>query len=143
MQQLRPATLKPCNQTRVLYTCSPLVGTKQADVLKPEFWAHVAERLRPCDQVELIPEDMSFYMRVIVTSTENQAANVALLEFVELQAETIVAQDNDEYIVAWGGVSDRYRVIRKSDGAVLSRGNQTKQLAIKYIQSIKPKKLAA
>jgi hypothetical protein len=140
MVALRESAIRQAQQTRVVYTAQLPTGTSLEDALKPEFWINFAKRLRPCDQIELIPEDMSFFATVLVVDADSFGANVKVIHSIDLDADVIAQQSQtSEYDVRWGGPHDKFRVVRKSDNAVISKGHQNKTLAFQYVNNMRPK----
>jgi len=91
------------------------------DALKPEYWAHVAPKLRQGDTIRIIPEDDSYFAEALVRATGTGFAKLELLRHIPFDAaQTEAVPDTVE--VKWGGPHDKWRVIRRSDGHVLARG---------------------
>ena len=141
MGTLRESAFAQAKQTRMVYTAQLAAGTSLEEALKPEFWVHIAKKLRPCDQIELIPEDMAFYAKAIVIDADSLSATLKVIERVSLEEEAgkVSSIDQTEHEVRWGGPHDKFRVVRKSDGAVLARGFTSKATAFQHINNMKPK----
>lgn len=91
------------------------------EALKPEYWAHVASKLRQGDTIRIMPEDGSYYAEALVRATGTGFAKVELLRHIPFD-ETDADQVPDTIEVKWGGPHDKWRIIRRSDGHVLARG---------------------
>lgn len=141
MTPVRESAMQLSRQTYVSYTVQLKSGTTLEDALKPEFWVHLGHKLRPCDQLELLPEDMSFYAKVIVKDAGRLWANVALLQVVDLDPIGTISQEPmlDEYDVQWSGPHDKFRVIRKSDKTVMAKGFKSKDTAFEHLRNLSPK----
>lgn len=53
---------------RVVWRAVPDAGTPLEDILKPEYWAHVARNLHLNDIIELTPEDGAYFGELLVRS---------------------------------------------------------------------------
>jgi hypothetical protein len=46
-------------------------GTPIEHVLRPDYWAHVAHKLRPMDMIDVVPDDRSYYAKLLVVDVSN------------------------------------------------------------------------
>lgn len=116
--------LKQAEYVRTPYRAEPEAGTAFETVLKPEYWSHVASKLRPGDKIEIMPEDMAWYAELLVVDCTALSARVAILLpplDLDVSSEPTIAVDSHE--VKWKGPQMKFVVIRKSDGAIVSRGH--------------------
>jgi hypothetical protein len=67
------------------YIIKPLPGTTPEHVVCPEYWIHLATRLKPDDTIEVLAQDGSFDMEVRVTSVDPRGlyAHVRVLRFCD------------------------------------------------------------
>lgn len=125
---LHPNRLKDEEQLVIRKVACVPVGVTIADVLKPEFWVHVAPRLRPLAYILVLPDDGTWEAHLRVRSVSGKAAQVELLEPVKEYSAAAPAPD-DSFVVEWGGPVHLWRVVRRSDNAVIEKGIQTKEAA--------------
>lgn len=109
------------------------------DLLKPGFWAHVADKLKPGHVIEVWPDDWSYVARLRVVEVGRLYARVALEHKAELLA---TGDDSAELRIEWGGPSVKYRVLRGKHE--LKGGFAEKRNAQKWIdEEYKPQPKAA
>lgn len=131
--KLAPPRLKLAEFARAPYRVEPEAGVTLDDVLEPEFLAHVADRLRPGDKLEIMPECMSWYAEALVVDATRLSARIqVILGPVAIDAaEQVLASDVFE--ARWISPSVRFGVVRKSDGAYMVRHLPTKADADQWI----------
>lgn len=137
--KLSPAKLQPAEHYRTRYAAVVDDGTTVEDLQRPEFWCHVAGKLRQMDVIEVLAEDSSYFAELMVLKTGTGFAKVLLLRQVTL--EGAVQDDEDSpVVVQWKGPHRKHSVIRKTDGAVLKDGFATKgeaeTFAREYVQTV-------
>lgn len=136
MAKLLEKNLMGAEFARQLFRAVPPENTKIEEMLDPEYWAHVARKFTPYDMVEVVPEDGSFYARLIVTSTGKLWAKMQKLEYVELSVKK-AEPATDKYEPKYGGPSAKWRVVNKKDGSLISNESfQNKDEAEAYIEKI-------
>jgi hypothetical protein len=107
------------------------------DFTDPRFLAHVARFLRPGDIIDVRSEDMSYYAELFVHDATNNSARVEVLREKTLQGAVATAGAQMKgYRIAWGGLQEKHRVIRESDGRVLRGGFASEADAILFLQSL-------
>lgn len=134
--RLTPARLQLAEQRRVIHLATVPAGTTPEQVLNPDYWAHVAARLRPLDRIEVRPEDLSFLMDLVVVSANRLQARVVQLSLATtdpVQPEEMESPPDAEHEVKWGGVRARFRIIRLHDKSVVRDGFETKAAAEQYL----------
>lgn len=112
-------------------------GTTINEILDPQYWAHVAANFKPHDIIEVIPEDGSWYARLIVLTNARLWAKVFLLQKADLEkalADT-PATDDETHEVKWMGAIEKHAVIRKADKALIKGGFTTKLEAHTWLDS--------
>lgn len=142
MKPLRESMVRVARQTRVVYSVQAPAGSSVEDIVKPEFWINIAPKLRPCDQLEVIPEDMAYFARLMVVDVNSLGVYVKVLDFVEIDTN-VPSEAELSYEVKWAGPVDKFRVMRTSNNEVIERGFATKAEAHNYIKNIAPRQLAA
>jgi hypothetical protein len=97
-------------------------GNTIDDVLRPEFWSHVAPKLRPYDEIRVRADDGTFYARVLVLSCGRNWAKVHQLEHHRLTSKDVdmsQAAQFEGYDVKWRGPHCKWSVVRKADNVVV------------------------
>lgn len=137
--RLQPNKLREVSRTagQIIYQAIVPVGTKMEDVVKPEFYALVSSRFAVAGflpEIIIVPEDVSWYFRGVITSYGTTHAVVKELFSKELEdAKVDVAPEEDSgYTVKYGGPSVKHRVIGP-DGSVVAE-NMTKSEAHKFLE---------
>lgn len=97
--------------------------TTLEDLKRAAFYAHIARQLRMGDLIQVMPDNRSYFVELLVVDTASQYAKVAVLRDVKLealQASTTAAFPG--YSVEYAGDHERWRVIRESDRKQLKSG---------------------
>lgn len=128
---------KLAEQQRAIHQFIAPMGHKFDDLLRSEYWAHIANRIQgPMDRIECLAEDYTFYAELMVMDKgTNWVKVVALSGPTDLSAsapsEKLEAEISP-FEVTFAGPKARYRVIRKSDNEVIKEGFPTRGDAEKY-----------
>lgn len=135
MKKLNAPRFKEASYERTVYVATPEAGVTLDEIQKPEFWSHVAAKLKPYDMIEARAEDGSYWAQLLVINCNHLSAHVALLQSCDLNVGEPDQDDaaGSDYEVKWGGPHAKHRVQRKSDGEVLKDGFANKQAATKYL----------
>lgn len=131
--KLLPSRLQIADHYRSHYGVVAEDGVSLDDLLRPEYWAHVATKLRKFDIIEVLPEDGSFFVELIVLQVGIGYAKVMLLREVGLEADEVLP-DADGVIVKWKGPHRKWAVIRTTDGQILRDGHEDKAAAALWAQ---------
>ncbi len=138
-------------------------GVEPKDVVDPDFWQHVTGqmgrqqtgKLRVYDKIEVIAEDFSFYMELLVIATDVRgtwAQTMALrcvtpssvavpgVEAAPVREPTSDGPDSDGYRVEFAG-PHKFRIVRGND--VLETHLPTKAAAYAKLAELKAEKVAA
>lgn len=105
-------------------------GTDPEDVLKPDFWTHIARHLGRGDIVEVCTDDLAWEMSVRVLDRGHNWANVRKRYFIEHETAEIQSELPTAYKVDWAGQTDMFRVT--FNGEVLKKGFATEALANRF-----------
>lgn len=107
-------------------------GTIPDDVLNPDYYAHVAAKLRPYDHIEIRANDGTWLAQLLVLDVSRLWAKVHRLHLHTLTTVD-VSQSNLEralpYYVQHKGPHDKWVVIRRSDSQAVSTGHGTPEEA--------------
>jgi len=96
------------------------------DIIKPEYWAHVAPLLRARDRVEVYSEDGTWYAELMVTFVPEKSvtkpqnwASVKLMRLVDLAKDEDVKELPKGFTSKFLNPNQRWGIIRASDGSVV------------------------
>ena len=122
------ARLKGAAYERNHYLLRVEPGTTIENLLTPEFWSHLGQKLRPTDIVEVIPDDGSYFAILFVVANDRLWAKMHVLGYHDLTeaAKDMPVTDSQNHSVEWKGGTMKFAVIRLSDGAILKSEFQTK-----------------
>lgn len=118
-------------------------GVTVADVLRPAFWKNHAERVRVKDRIEILAVDGSFDVEVRVIGKEGPEKNptglvVNMLRLWTKDSPAVVLPQVAEPRDFDGFKIDhtprtRWRIVRRSDGAVVARDIQSRPEAEQWV----------
>ncbi len=132
--KLLPKDLKQADFVRTVWVAQPEHGTTLEEMLKPEYWSHVAKELKlPGGRIEVMPTGGEWFAELYIRSVGSQDVKVALLRHVAFDAPA--KQDDDYEVRSRGGAG--WSVLRKSDKAVLFEKGQTRADAEAELAKIK------
>lgn len=121
---LAPA-FKPSEYTHTNYDATVEAGVTLDDCLAPEFWMHVADKLRPSDKIFVYAADQSFYAELLALSVNRVEARVALIHHVDLSKATNgeeLGAELAKYDVSWAGPANKFRIVHKASKDVVKDG---------------------
>lgn len=98
------------------------VGTKPEWLLDPQFWAHVANKVRPYDRIEVRCDDGEFFAEYLVLQRGPQWLQVRQLSMHKLGADIADDAESTKHKVMWCGPKLKFCVIRKADQARVQEG---------------------
>ena len=114
------------------YTALVPTDTIFEDCMEPMFWTHVAAQMPTMSEVTLIPKDGSWYGRVFVRYSDRTSAKVAPLEYHDLNTMVYEDTDDSDFGIDFT-TAEGFRVIRKADSTVLSKGHNTREDAAEWM----------
>lgn len=132
LHTLRDSQMKLCEVVQQRFYCTPEAGTTLEELGRPEFWAHVCQKVAQHAEIIVVPEDTSFYARFFVLGVGTAYLQVALLEHVVFN-ETASEEEESDYEIRFQGSIAKHRVYRKSDGQMMAEGIALKADAVKWI----------
>lgn len=124
---------KSAEYVRNVFAVTPSGDTPFGDLLKPEYWAHIAAQLHITDRLEVIPEDGTFFAELIVTSVSRNSASVRVLRKIDLAGSKEVKTPASDFDVRHCGIKAKFRITRKSDKAIIKEGFDTYEQANNYL----------
>jgi len=133
IEQIIPGRVREAQYARTHWNCIVPAGTLPEDLLKPEFWAHVAVKMKPQDQVEAWSDDGTWYAEYVVRAADRNWALLAPKTKVVFTAADIPRPD-EPYSVTYRGNLDQWSVVRKSDGSVLFKDGRTQDEATAWMR---------
>ncbi len=134
LPQLRESRFGLVEFKRQTFHVVPEEGTAFEDILKPEFWSHVAYQMKTGCIVEVHAEDGSYFAELYVQHAERLFAKVAVLRKVDFEGFKADA-GAPEFEIEWKGPHRKFAVIRKADREILKDGFSDKTAAGAYIES--------
>lgn len=126
-----PNLIKPqfrlAEYVRSTWSATPQAGTSPEEILKPEFWAHVAPELKAGDHIEVSPESGEWLVELLVRATGAAGIVVHPLHVHNFTAPDL--PESKDYEVKFGGSTAKWRVIRRADRHVVVEGLPTREAA--------------
>ena len=125
MSKINQSKFKPAQYVSINYVATPDYGVTLAEVLDESYWGHVARELKAGYTIEVMPEGLPYYAKLIVVHAEPTRAIVKLLSFVDLVNEMPKPETAPIVkVVELGGFKAErngrwFRVVRESDGEVM------------------------
>lgn len=124
MPEIFAHQFKLSEHTNQRWRVNPDAGTSLESLLKNDAWKHVASKLAIGDIIEVAPVDGSYFAMLYVRDCAKQWAKVAVIAQASFEGaaaeEVSIGAKVDEYEAKWAGPAAKWRVHRKSDGAVVS-----------------------
>lgn len=115
---------------------TPEAGTTLQEMENPEYWSHVAKRLKVWDQIEVRPHDGAWWAELLVRAVQPFAVRVHILRMVQFEDNRKAAEQAD--IPAGYEVVNRgtrgWAVVRESDREVLREREQSRALAVMWLK---------
>lgn len=107
------------------------------DFNDPVFLSHVARYLRPGDIIEVRAEDLTYFAELFVHDATNNSVRVEILREKTLKtaASLTGGAHMKGYRIAWGGLQEKFRVIRDADNRVIKGGFANEGEALMFLQS--------
>lgn len=117
--QLGPNRLTLPQSSWRTWDAIPEFGTTIEEMLEPSYWAHVAKRLAPWDQLVIRAEDGSLYAEAIVLESGQLHAKIMLkpgypidLQVSEPDVGTAIPEG---YSIKWTGPVRKYAVVNRTE----------------------------
>ena len=127
IRKITEARFKPRDFATKDFVIMPETGTTIEDIMRPEYFCHVAKQLAIGNKIEVIADDMSFYARLLVVGVTNLSAKVFVLEYHDLadaekSASVPGLVTSEDYEIVFRGVHSKWSVVQKDGGKVLFEG---------------------
>ena len=120
---------------RQYFHITPAAKDTVKDTLRPEYWAHVADKLAITDRIEALWEDGTKFTEYKVLDKGPAWAKVVIINNVDLsKAETSDTPEAETaYLVEYGNHQVKYIVTRISDKMRVSQDHPTKEAAEQWL----------
>lgn len=106
------------------------------DLLNPAFYAHVAEKVRPQDTIEVVSKGSTFFAELFVLSADKNSLKVSIMRWVDFKENSEEYEANSDYKVKYVA-NFGYQVVRSSDKKIMNdTGFGTKKEAAAYIATL-------
>lgn len=128
--RLLQGQLQSTETARAHYIAKPDPTVTRADILRKAFWSHVARTLRPGDRIDVLADDSSWFMELVVRASNGTEAEVGELRYVTFDA--IAARNPDDYEIAKKGPA-KWRITRKIDNVVVKEGLESEGAALAWL----------
>jgi len=118
MSKLDPARFALGEQVNQYWTVTVESGTTLEDVMRPEFLANVAARLRPYDRISVRVDTGEWYAEFLVVACGRVWAKLVAtmeLDFTDRNIEVSELNGSEDFFVKYRGPHLKFCVIRKAD----------------------------
>lgn len=136
VQPLENGRMEEAQYRRNFLDATAHPGTLPGDLLKPEYWAYVSNRLKPWDEITVRADDGTWLAKYVVTESGRTYARVHMMEQhnlstrdVALSATRLVIGD---YEVLHRGEHQKWSVVRTNDRAVVHEFEETQGGAVNW-----------
>lgn len=134
-RSLVPSRFQQAEHARTVWRVVAEEGTAIEDVLKPMFWAHVAHTMARFDKIEILADDETWFVELIVRDCGRGFAKVALFAKIEFDAADGEKSTTLEgFTIAWKGPKRRFVVVRDADSTLVKEELASKALALAWVQ---------
>jgi hypothetical protein len=116
---LNEPRFKLAEAVRNVWVVNAEQGTTVNDVLEPAYWAHVAQRLRPYDHIEVRIDTGEWLLSLLVLGCDRNWAKVHVLHRYELEKAETDMPKAKKHRVEWKGPQLKWCVIRNSDNEII------------------------
>lgn len=134
--QLDAARFKGAEFQRAQWVVTAHAHNQPEDLLRPDYWAHVAARLGPWHHIEARANDGSWYAEYLVLEAGRAWARVHMLHSWRLTTADVAlsqAARMSPYEIVFRGPDGLWSVVRKSDRAIVHQNEQTEGGALDWV----------
>lgn len=121
---------------RVVYRAYPELGTSLEDIMDPAYFGNVSDVLKAGDMIEVVREDFSGMVTLLVRKVAHGTALVGLVHAVvfddDAKLEGPAGSSKDDYRVEHTPV-DQWRVVRIADGQTIKKDLPSENAAKKAL----------
>lgn len=133
--RLAPNRLKLAEHERRAYVVTPEHGQPFSALLKPDYWTHIAAKLRPYDLIEARAEDGTWFAYLLVMDAGPLHATVFPLNKWDLIPVEPAAGSEVGFVPKWRGPHSKWAVMRLSDNKVMAENLGTRYAADDWIMN--------
>ncbi len=133
--QLYPDRIQLCEQERNRWFAHVESSTSIDRITESDFWTHVAASIRQDDLIDVIYDDASIYLQLLVLGSGDGWVKVAILSRYKLEAEdeeSLQLKKSDFYY-KYNGRFSGHSVLRKSDKIVIRDKFENKAAALQFM----------
>ncbi len=139
---LRQSRIHLAEAVRTIYFATVEMHLKPDDVLKPDFWRHVASQLRPYDEIIVGSDSCDWRMELLVADVWHCGVRVVEVRRIDMTSEDAGGNDvADDLRVKWRGPVNRWCVVR-TDGVIMRGGLDNKNTALENLAAIASERAA-
>lgn len=131
--QLNPTRFKSAEYVANIWAITVEEGVTLKDIQSEDFFAHVAQQLKPYDKILVRTDDGAFYAELLVVRTGKTWAFTEVLVNKELSAKVPEKSPSDDYQVAYKGPHRKWCIIRTKDKALVHEGEDSKESAYRWL----------
>lgn len=132
---INPTRMRLAEYDRQDWVCNAELGTTVEDILKVEFWTHMAALMKPYDHIEVRIDDGSWVAFLIVTACDRNWAKVQLLSKHQLVADVTQPVSSIKHRVDHKGPQLKWCVIRVADGERVQSEMASKEAASEWLRN--------
>jgi hypothetical protein len=126
---VKPTSIREADHYRNVWHVTLDASETLQSCLQPEFWQHIARRLRPLSEIVVYSHDFAWRATLLVRSATPTAARVVMLNFIDLDAAETEGRKlapDAALATTWKGPHAKHAIIRKGDKMVIEQGFETK-----------------
>lgn len=143
---LAPNALQQAEFARLTYAVNLPEGTQLKTILEPNYWMHVAAKLKPRTRIEVTTDDHAFYAELYVVACDRTWAKVVVLRMVDFRGEkkpqepkkvangiTLDEFNTEKHYVDYVNGQSKGRVILREGKVVVKEGFNNKKEAADWM----------
>jgi hypothetical protein len=120
---------------RIIWGITLKIGQSRDDLLRPDFYSHIAARVRKNHRFEVLHEDGNYFAELIVTSASKLGIKVAFLREIDLRDLEATVVDQSEFYPKFRGPR-KWSILRTSDNSLVDENIDTESLAKQRIKDM-------
>lgn len=113
--KLLPSSFGFAHHKRNLWQANPPADQDYKLLFESDYWAHCAERVRPGDLIEVVPEDMKYRALLFVVAAGRAYVKVEEISKKEFDANHVRSTKSNPFSVKFNGPKDRYTIFRNTE----------------------------
>lgn len=129
---LPPSRINTDEFVRTFWCCTVEPHILRSDFLDPTFWAHIANRFRQFDRIEVRYDDGQAWGEFLVLSATKTSAVVKELTWKKLITSE-KAKIDPAYKYTWRGPHAKHSIVRVKDNTVMVEKLETHSDALRWL----------